>query len=65
LTLDDTGPILFESASAEGAAMDTCPNCGMERTEWRGNGGQGVESDGRIYCCQGCLDGGAEGCTCR
>lgn len=45
--------------------MKTCPNCGMEQSEWKGNGGQGVEKDGQTYCCEGCRDGGSEACTCR
>jgi hypothetical protein len=45
--------------------MDTCPSCGMERSEWKGNGGQGVESGGQTYCCEPCRDGGAAACTCK
>lgn len=41
----------------------TCPRCGMVQSDWRGNGGQGVERDGERYCCDGCADG--TGCTCR
>jgi hypothetical protein len=39
-----------------------CANCGMPRGEWRGNGGQGYQSGGQTYCCEGCLE---NQCTCR
>lgn len=42
---------------------ETCPNCGMAREEWRGNGGQGYSVAGLLYCCQGCAEN--TGCTCR
>ena len=41
---------------------DTCPGCGLERSEWKGNEGQGVSKDGETYCCQSCADG--IDCTC-
>jgi hypothetical protein len=41
----------------------TCPRCGMTRDRWQGNGGQGVQSGGQTYCCQGCADN--TGCTCK
>ena len=41
---------------------ETCPGWGMERSEWKGNNGQGVPKNGEIYCCQGCTDG--INCTC-
>jgi hypothetical protein len=41
---------------------ETCPGCGMERSEWKGNNGQGVHQNGETYCCQGCADG--VDCTC-
>jgi hypothetical protein len=41
---------------------ETCPGCGMDRSEWKGNMGQGVPKDGETYCCQGCADG--VDCTC-
>jgi len=40
----------------------TCANCGMEKAEWRGNNGQGLEMAGKMYCCAGCASG--SGCTC-
>ena len=40
----------------------TCANCGMEKAEWRGNNGQGVEMAGKTYCCTGCASGA--GCAC-
>jgi hypothetical protein len=44
--------------------MDTCPSCGMEKSSWKGNGGEGVDKDGQMHCCQGCADNGPSGCTC-
>jgi hypothetical protein len=41
----------------------TCPRCGMTRERWKGNGGQGVQSGGQTYCCQGCANN--TGCTCK
>lgn len=45
-----------------GIAAEACPNCGMTREDWRGNGGQGYDAGGVVYCCQGCAEG--NGCTC-
>jgi hypothetical protein len=36
----------------------------MEKSSWKGNGGEGVEKDGQMHCCQGCADNGTSGCTC-
>ena len=36
-----------------------CPACGMEKSDWKGNG---VEKNGQTYCCNGCANG--TGCTC-
>jgi hypothetical protein len=33
-----------------------CPRCGMERSGWTGFDGNGVEIQGRVYCCEGCAD---------
>lgn len=44
------------------SSQQTCPGCGMERSVWKGNGGQGVAKDGATYCCQECADG--TGCIC-
>lgn len=41
----------------------TCPRCGMTKSQWKGNGGDGVERDGVRYCCDGCANG--TGCTCK
>ena len=41
----------------------TCPNCGMSKEDWRGNGGEGFQMGSNIYCCQGCATG--VGCTCQ
>jgi hypothetical protein len=35
----------------------------MERSDWKGNNGQGVEKAGTLYCCDGCAN--ATGCTCN
>lgn len=40
----------------------TCANCNMPKSEWRGNNGQGVQIGDKTYCCQGCATG--TGCTC-
>ncbi len=45
-------------------AEATCPGCGMGKRLWTGNGGEGVPKDDHTYCCQGCADQGATGCTC-
>jgi len=42
---------------------EKCANCGMPKSEWRGNNGQGFAMNGQTYCCQGCAIG--TGCTCR
>lgn len=39
-----------------------CPECEMEKSEWKGNDGKGVEKNGKRYCCDGCASG--TGCTC-
>jgi hypothetical protein len=44
-------------------AEQTCPRCGMPRSQWKENRGQGVTQGGQTYCCQGCAQG--TGCTCR
>jgi hypothetical protein len=49
--------------TAQDVAGGTCPNCGMNRDEWQGNGGLGYEYQGQTYCCEGCADG--SGCTCQ
>jgi hypothetical protein len=41
----------------------TCPNCGMAKSEWQGNGGNGFNMGDKTYCCQGCATG--TGCTCK
>lgn len=42
--------------------QQACPNCGMNKDEWQGNGGQGFKMGDKTYCCQGCSTG--TGCTC-
>lgn len=39
-----------------------CTACGLDKSEWKGNGGKGVEQNGARYCCDGCANG--TGCTC-
>lgn len=41
---------------------EVCPNCGMDRSEWKGNQGKGYSKDGETYCCRGCAQG--TDCTC-
>ena len=42
----------------------TCPFCGMDKSLWQGNDGEGVYGDdGRLYCCEGCRAGTS--CTCE
>ena len=41
-------------------AMESCPRCGMEKSEWPN--ATGVQKDGTTYCCDGCANG--TGCTC-
>lgn len=43
-----------EGLSSQAAS---CVNCGMPRSEWTENGGQGVEKDSVIYCSQACAEG--------
>lgn len=52
-----------ETPEGPAVSAEACPMCGMARDEWRGNGGQGYELGGLIYCCQGCAEG--TGCTCQ
>lgn len=40
-----------------------CPRCGMEETSWTANLGDGYPKSEKLYCCQGCADGGR--CVCR
>lgn len=44
-------------------AQRTCPNCGMQQSEWLATEGEGFNLDGQTYCCRGCAEG--SGCTCR
>ena len=37
-----------------------CAGCGMEKSEWTG---EGYELASKRYCCEGCADG--TGCTCE
>jgi hypothetical protein len=40
-------------------APQVCAGCGMEKSEWTG---QGYDLGAKRYCCEGCADG--TGCTC-
>jgi hypothetical protein len=33
---------------------ETCPNCGLDRSEWTENDGEGVSGSGLTYCSQDC-----------
>ncbi len=44
------------------AFIQSCPNCGMSRDDWKGEDGQGYAKDRETYCCRGCGEG--TGCTC-
>jgi len=43
-------------------SYELCAECGMERTAWKGNEGQGYRLGGDLYCCKACAKG--TGCTC-
>ncbi len=58
--VSQSGAVVAKEASM--SAEQTCPGCGMERSVWKGNGGQGVNRNGETYCCQECADG--TGCIC-
>ena len=45
------------------AESQICPNCGMRKEDWQGNGGYGYELEGQLYCCRGCAHN--TGCNCR
>lgn len=42
---------------------EMCPNCGMPKSAWTGNNGNGFKAGDKTYCCQGCATG--TGCTCQ
>ena len=44
-------------------AEQKCAKCGMAKSEWQGNNGQGITLADKTYCCQGCAIG--TGCTCK
>ncbi len=52
----------YRPAKAPAMQEEKCPNCGMPKGAWQGNGGQGFSMGGKTYCCQGCAVG--TGCTC-
>ncbi len=43
-------------------AQQRCSKCGLPKSQWTGNNGQGYTKDGQAYCCEGCADN--TGCTC-
>lgn len=49
---------VFEKAHED----QVCPGCGMSKSEWKENRGEGYAKDGENYCCRGCAEG--TGCTC-
>ena len=40
----------------------TCPNCGLPKSAWSGDDGEGYTQEDVTYCCSGCAEG--TGCTC-
>ncbi len=40
-----------------------CPGCGMARSQWSGNAGEGYPKSGEVYCCRECAEG--TGCACH
>lgn len=40
-----------------------CPACGLAKTEWIVNKGEGFPYDDMMYCCRGCAED--IGCTCQ
>jgi hypothetical protein len=42
---------------------DLCTGCGFNRSEWKGNKGQGYISGGEFYCCKSCAND--IGCMCE
>ena len=60
-----TKPAVMEDttmAAQTQTTQQTCPQCGMSKEDWKGNGGRGVTKSGKTFCCQGCADG--DECTC-
>ena len=39
-----------------------CLKCGMPKSEWKANDGQGYVREGEGYCCRGCAED--KGCSC-
>jgi hypothetical protein len=48
-----------ESSTSVPQPQPICPECGMPKNEWPG---EGYTHEGQNYCCQGCAEG--TGCTC-
>lgn len=59
---NDMGVNMSPELESETQPVGDCPNCGMPKEEWRGNGGEGFQMGSAFYCCQGCATG--TGCTC-
>lgn len=59
----DMGVNMNPNVESETAVASDCPNCGMPKGEWLGNGGEGFQLGAKFYCCQGCATG--TGCTCQ
>jgi len=36
---------------------EICAGCGMERSEWKGNNGEGFTKNAIDYCCMDCAEG--------
>ncbi len=53
------------STGAVGVAEEeqVCQGCGMPKRDWEEP--EGIQVDGKTYCCEGCEEGtGGTGCTC-
>lgn len=43
--------------------VQTCERCGVVKSEWSENGGQGIRMENKTYCCEGCAEN--TGCECQ
>jgi hypothetical protein len=43
--------------------LNHCANCGMPKSQWTRNDGQGVKRENVMYCCEGCAQDNR--CICR
>ena len=61
--MNDQNSVQSPAPTQTQTGTQTCPNCGIEKADWRGNNGQGFQVGDKTYCCQGCATG--TGCTCQ